>query len=348
MTSNSFVYYGNGLRRSKIDSIGTTNYYYDGGDILGETNGAGQWRAAYIYGALGLVSERLNPDEQLGTAESLWYHTNFIGSVHALTDATGVTVEAYDYDAYGIPLSTPAGVTNPFRYVGQSGYYKDPDHSLMMLGARYYEPYIGRFISQDPIGYEGGLDLYAYVGDNPVSWLDPSGLERVPGELADETAYKAWFGFIYRFVGEDYSQAYKCLPGVNPTYKIRPDCSGTYSAAVYFGAQQDFSPYLTSRGLAKCMVPKRLDQIETGDAWIDAGAHVVSILRVYRNEKNQLTDVSVLDAPGPGRKIYVTKVPLKRFLAWWPSTRFSSYGLPVKPPQKCGLRKGEPYPCKCR
>ncbi len=86
--------------------MGLTNYYYDGDDIFGETNGAGSWRAAYTYGALGLVSERLNPDGQLGTPQSLWYHTNFIGSVHALTNEAWQgwqTVQTYDYDAYGIP-----------------------------------------------------------------------------------------------------------------------------------------------------------------------------------------------------------------------------------------------------
>jgi RHS repeat-associated protein len=104
------------------------------------------------------------------------YHSDFIGSVHVLTDATGAVVELYDYDAYGIPLNDQSGALTPFRYVGQLGYYKDQDHGLMLLGARYYDPFIGRFITQDPIGYAGGPNLYAYVSDNPVSYSDPSGL----------------------------------------------------------------------------------------------------------------------------------------------------------------------------
>jgi RHS repeat-associated protein len=156
------------------------------------------------------VSERLNPDGYLGQAEPMWYHTNFIGSVYVLTDATGAVVELYDYDAYGIPLTTPTGVTNPFRYVGQLGYYRDPDHSLMLLGARYYDPTLGRFISQDPIGYEGGMNLYGYVRGNPVNAADPSGLgfwdwlkrhlfgraepifKRRPSEFEDDPQLRDW------------------------------------------------------------------------------------------------------------------------------------------------------------
>jgi RHS repeat-associated protein len=99
----------------------------------------------------------------------------------------GAVQQTYEYDAYGIPLTDPCGVVNPFpstalrasRYVGQLGYYKDRDHRMMLLGARYYDPYIGRFITQDPIGYAGGTNLYRYGGDNPATYVDPWGFSPV-------------------------------------------------------------------------------------------------------------------------------------------------------------------------
>jgi RHS repeat-associated protein len=69
-----------------------------------------------------------------------------------------------------------AGLNTPFGFVGGEGYQSDPDSGLMLLGARYYDPSIGRFISRDPIRYRGGdANLYRYCGNNPVNGIDPDG-----------------------------------------------------------------------------------------------------------------------------------------------------------------------------
>jgi RHS repeat-associated protein len=68
-----------------------------------------------------------------------------------------------------------AGTTDqPYQYVGALGYYQD-DNGLQLLTNRYYDPNAGRFTTVDPIGYNGGYNLYAYVDGNPVEGIDPSG-----------------------------------------------------------------------------------------------------------------------------------------------------------------------------
>ena len=75
-------------------------------------------------------------------------------------------------------LSQVEGISNPFKFVGAFG-VMDEGNGLLYMGARYYDPATGRFISKDPIGWAGGLNLYGYTGNNPVNWVDPEGLASV-------------------------------------------------------------------------------------------------------------------------------------------------------------------------
>jgi RHS repeat-associated protein len=68
-------------------------------------------------------------------------------------------------------------VATPFKFAGGHGYQADADSGLMLLGARYYDASVGRFISRDPIGYEGGLNVYSYCTNGPTSLIDPEGLD---------------------------------------------------------------------------------------------------------------------------------------------------------------------------
>jgi RHS repeat-associated protein len=83
-------------------------------------------------------------------------------------------VQRYEYSAYGEIVTQEGGLSNPFTYISRE---YDPESGLYYYRARYYDAEVGRFLQTDPIGFAGGdANLYAYVGNNPVNWIDPLGL----------------------------------------------------------------------------------------------------------------------------------------------------------------------------
>jgi RHS repeat-associated protein len=134
-------------------------------------NSGGQTIARYIMGAA-LISQKRG-------GATYCYHFDALGSTRALTDASEVVQNTYEYDAYGNVLAKTENVTNPYQFATAFGYYADPDTGLLYLRARYYSPSIGRFISLD--SYLGqandpmSLHRYLYCRGNPLVWVDPSG-----------------------------------------------------------------------------------------------------------------------------------------------------------------------------
>jgi RHS repeat-associated protein len=113
---------------------------------------------------------------------SYFYGVDHLGSVRLVTDAAGSVANRYDYDAFGNWEDTSyETVANPFGFTARE---RDAESGLMFYRARYYDPKIGRFISQDPIGFEAGdLNLYRYVNNMPTIFADPTG-EIVMGGFA--------------------------------------------------------------------------------------------------------------------------------------------------------------------
>ena len=97
-----------------------------------------------------------------------------LGSVRLVTDAAGAVANRYDYDAFGnLEATSYETVANPFGFTARE---RDAESGLMFYRARYYDPKIGRFISQDPIGCAANdLNLYRYVFNGPITQSDPSG-----------------------------------------------------------------------------------------------------------------------------------------------------------------------------
>ena len=166
---NTYVYRYDGLgnRVARIEN-GVEKRYISG---LLETDASGSITAYYVYG-LGLIS-KITPSNEV-----YYYHYDGIGSTIGMSDSLGNIVNKYAYDAFGKVLNQEEVISNPFKYVGQFG-VMDEENGLLYMRARYYDPDVGRFISKDPIGILGGLNMFTYVQNNPVNEIDPEGLQAV-------------------------------------------------------------------------------------------------------------------------------------------------------------------------
>ncbi|PWU12227.1 MAG: hypothetical protein C5B50_21880 [Verrucomicrobia bacterium] len=125
----------------------------------------------YIWG-LGLLYEI---DETATNTTSLTYHFDLRGSTIAITDGNANIRERFEYSSYGMLLYRSDSTDTPFLYNGRYGVMTEAN-GLLYMQARYYNPYICRFINPDPSGFGGGLNLYAYASGNPISLTDPFGL----------------------------------------------------------------------------------------------------------------------------------------------------------------------------
>jgi RHS repeat-associated protein len=100
------------------------------------------------------------------------------GNAAHLLNQNGTVVAHLAYDAWGQPMS--GNNPTPYGYKGQWGYYTDGETGLLLLTHRYLDPATGRFLTRDPIGFEGGINLYAYVGNGVVINQDSSGHWGIP------------------------------------------------------------------------------------------------------------------------------------------------------------------------
>ena len=118
----------------------------------------------------------LGVDERLSRMGSTVL-TDALGSAVGLSTA-GAVQTRYGYDPYGVATATGTASDNPFQFTGR----ENDGTGLLAYRNRYYNPAWGRFVSEDPIGLQGGdVNLYRYVRNNPTALTDPSGLISIPG-----------------------------------------------------------------------------------------------------------------------------------------------------------------------
>ncbi len=210
-SSTTYQYNANGDMVSMTDASGTTTYAYDSlnrlvsvtsptdswvfqydalgnlaatihdgqttedlvdpiglGELVGQYSGTGNLGAGYTYG-LGLVS-------QVTPSAANYYDFSAAGTTVGLTDAASGVIASYAYLPFGGLLSSSGDVTNPFTFVGAAGVIDDGNELLDMRN-RSYDPGAGQFLSNDPIGLAGGdTNFRRYVGNDPIIFVDPSGL----------------------------------------------------------------------------------------------------------------------------------------------------------------------------
>lgn len=195
---STYTYDAFNRRTSKTVNGKKTEFIWQGNKVIAECSDKDtEWRT-YLYEPdsfrpLALIEGNAKKDQKTKT---YWYQNDHLGTPHSLTDSLGNLIYSCTYDAYGQILTEThhqqaekgLQVRNNLRFQGQ---YWDDESGLHYNLNRYYDPGLGRYLTQDPIKLAGGFNSYIYVEGNPVSWVDPLGLDRMPTISTPNQNYRA-------------------------------------------------------------------------------------------------------------------------------------------------------------
>jgi len=205
-TIASFQYDAFGRRIGKKKGVVTTNFLYDGHNAIQEQDVNDNPLLATPPRP---ILTGLNIDERYARTEGSgrrYFLTDALGSTVGLTDATGTIQQTYSYEPYG-EVQAAGSSTNPYQFTGR----ENDGVGLYYYRARYYSPVLKRFISEDPMNSTKGLNFYAYVDQDPLSYIDPLGLEKM---WVCSRPIDSWYGAV----APDHQ--YVCCAGPNT------DCYG--------------------------------------------------------------------------------------------------------------------------
>jgi RHS repeat-associated protein len=151
----------------------TATHLYNGERVLEELNDSGTMTARYTTENGSYYGSLLHLYRPSGTLSRFPMYDN-IGTARGLLDASGTATDWYELDTFGRQVSSSGTTPNPYRYGAAWGYITDPS-GMLQLGARFYWPELGRFVSQDPIRHH--RNWYLYADNLPVNRIDPTGNE---------------------------------------------------------------------------------------------------------------------------------------------------------------------------
>lgn len=196
----TFKYDPFGRRIQKSSGMGATNFAYDGASIVAELSSAGAVTAKYAQGS--------GIDQQLAmyrNGVTALYDADGLGSVTSLYDTAGVQDATYGFASFGTATSTGT-LLNPFQYTGREW---DSETGIYYYRARYYDVRTGRFVSEDPKGFEAGLNFYTYVDNRPANLTDPFGLTAAP--VASKEAIQEVIDYLEQQAAQDAQALSKAL-----------------------------------------------------------------------------------------------------------------------------------------
>ncbi len=154
-------------------------YFYNGNQLLCEKDEFGRLSKVFMNdseGLLGFTKLNYKPNGEFSNYEPVYYLFNDQGSVTTLTNEVGRPIKHYLYDPYGNLTNTTTDPNNNFTFIGRYGGYKDWDSGLIQFQHRWYDSALGRWMSRDPIGICGGINIFEYVVNNVVNNVDFNGL----------------------------------------------------------------------------------------------------------------------------------------------------------------------------
>lgn len=188
-----FKYDPFGKRIQKSGSLGTTNYLYDGLNLIETSNSSGAEVSSYTQTQK--IDETL---AELRSGTTDYYQADGLGSTTSVGGSSGTLANTYSYDSFGNLIASSGTLPNYFQYTGREF---DPETGIYEYRARYFDPTVGRFLSEDPAA--DGVNQYAYAANNPATFADPLGLYIVaPGIPAPSPALDKFLKCMDTCVGQ--------------------------------------------------------------------------------------------------------------------------------------------------